>query len=269
MENKITFIIKTGGRKKNLYRLLGSIKKYHPEYQIIVTDDCSDDGDLNEIRNLYPSVELISLPFDAGLSFGRNEALKRVLTDYFVLLDDDFCLCEPLNFDKVLSQIDLQNGRYDILGGLLIEYRQHSGAIRRFAERLGRIVNMERLFMKSKKRNYIGMINISDDEVTVCAETNFFPSFKKVDIVLNFFAARTRAVKKIGGWRNELKLQEHSEFFVRTKMNGLKVCFSSDFIIEHWPGGNSSYAGRRSRDFSYLIPDLLQVKAFRSMLTGN
>ena len=270
MNDKITFIVKTGGRKRILYRLLDSIKKYHPEYPIICTDDFSDDSDFNEMMSLYPKVDFIRLPFDTGLSFGRNEALKRVFTDYFILLDDDFCLCEALDFNKVLQKINVINGCYDLMGGTWIEYREHSGVIARFAARIGRIFfRNEKLLMKPQKRNYIGEIHVADDEVTVNVKTNIFPSFQKVDIVLNFFAARTEAVKKMGGWRNELKLQEHSEFFVRAKMNGLKVCYSSEFIIEHWPGGDSLYVGRRSRDFTYLIPDLLQVKAFRVYVDGK
>lgn len=57
--------------------------------RVIVADNDSTDSSLSFLRQYYPAVEIIELEKNYGFAGGYNEALKRVVADYFVLLNSD------------------------------------------------------------------------------------------------------------------------------------------------------------------------------------
>jgi len=69
--------------------LLPSPRKLEFKNQpIIVVDDGRKPTELN-LHGLT-GVRVINLPFDVGLSAGRNAGVDACETEYFVTLDDDF-----------------------------------------------------------------------------------------------------------------------------------------------------------------------------------
>ena len=71
-------MIKTFERPAKLKRLVDSIRRLYPGLTIIVVDDS------RHPRNL-PEVENINLPFDSGVSAGRNAGVKAVGTTIHVV----------------------------------------------------------------------------------------------------------------------------------------------------------------------------------------
>jgi hypothetical protein len=74
------------------------------------------------------------------------------------------------------------------------------------------------------------------------------------DIVLNFFAARTRSVRDMGGWNARLKLGEHQDFFLRAKRAGLgvAVCPTYAVALHDQDHSDTDYKSKRMREFQYL-----------------
>lgn len=74
------------------------------------------------------------------------------------------------------------------------------------------------------------------------------------DIVLNFFAARTRSVRAMGGWNAQLKLGEHQDFFLRAKRAGLgvAVCPTYAVALHDQDRSDADYKSKRMREFQYL-----------------
>ncbi len=64
-------------------------KQELPLLKIIVVDNGSTDGSIEEIRLLYPFVEIIELGINRGLPAARNIGLKRSETDMVLLIDND------------------------------------------------------------------------------------------------------------------------------------------------------------------------------------
>lgn len=87
----LTVGVKTFLRTDKLRMCLESLAA-HPWQAVIVADDGPIDGErerlYEEAARRLPLV-LVKLPFDTGLSAGRNEIVARCGTEYLLVLDDD------------------------------------------------------------------------------------------------------------------------------------------------------------------------------------
>ena len=82
-----------------------------------------------------------------------------------------------------------------------------------------------------------------------------YPEFAETDLVLNFFLAKTERIKEIHGWDPKLKLQEHTEFFYRVKLNNLKVGFTNELSVQHHPVKLKKYSEKRNRNYTNVFMD--------------
>ena len=72
-----------------------------------------------------------------------------------------------------------------------------------------------------------------------------------MEIVLNFFAARTDALRAVQ-WDAELKVCEHEDFFWRAKAEGIRVGYSPCDCVRHLRDHGSA----RYRSFRNRIPEM-------------
>src|SRR5512146_1925795 len=113
LDGELTVLIKTFERPHTLARLVKSIRRRYPTLTVIVVDDSRHPEPL-------PSVETIVLPFDSGVSAGRQAGLDRVTTPYVLVLDDDFVFYRGTHLAPAVWRI-AQQPAIDILGGQLID----------------------------------------------------------------------------------------------------------------------------------------------------
>ena len=76
----LTIIIKTFERPHAVKRLFDSIRIFYSDLPIIIADDSR-----NPITSLGDA-KIITLPYNVGLSKGRNSLIDIVQTKYFLLL---------------------------------------------------------------------------------------------------------------------------------------------------------------------------------------
>ena len=181
-EASVTAVIKTFERPREVRRLVKSIRRTHPDLPIIVVDDSRD-------PRLVKGAELLAMPFNSGISVGRNAALERVATPYFLLLDDDFVFYRHTRVADSVAIIGA-HPEIDILGGQVVNLPDFTAHDYSWVTMQLRDVAPE-----FPPGSYVGGL----------------PVYSKVP---NFFIGRTEAVKAIG-WRDELKVMEHQEFFTR------------------------------------------------------
>ena len=179
---KLTAVIKTFERPRRCMALIESVHRYFPGLPIIVVDDSREPGD-------YPGCRLIHLPFDSGLSAGRNAGLAEVQTEYFLTLDDDFLFDRQTDLTGALAILD-QHPEIDLLAGEVVDLP---------------------LFIKHDTR---GSRLFPTDKLPRIPEGTIVGPAEIMAKVPNFFVARTDAVRLIG-WDPELKLLEHADFFTR------------------------------------------------------
>ena len=182
VDDRLTIVIKTFERPAALRRLVASIRRMYPSIPIIVVDDSRTPSEL-------PDVETIVLPFDQGVSIGRQAGLDRVRTPYVMILDDDFVFFRATDLGRALAKLERQP-RIDLLGGQLIDL-----PYLRFREPpIGRIFPTPAVPREPIRSTIDGLL--------VC------------DKVANFYIARTDAVRSVG-WTPQLRRVDHADFFTR------------------------------------------------------
>lgn len=248
----ITVIVKTMDRYESLKNLVKSVFKRYPNIKIIIADDgersCKE-RILNQFKG--KEIEYYNLEKDIGLSAGRNFLLNKVKTKYFVLLDDDMEFDKKTDINYALRKIEEED--LDIIGGYCRNYKTINNNFDRI------LVFFEKIFKYELPTNYIGTLNFKDSIFYADYIVHEFPEYKVSDIVMNVFVAKTKAVLDIGGWDEKLKLQEHTEFFYRSKLNKLKVAFTNHLSVQHHPVKLDGYKEKRDRDYTNIFMDKYKI----------
>lgn len=224
MKDKVTLIVKTFERPQCIKRLVYSIKLKYPNLKIIVADDSKYLIDI-------PGVEHLVMPYDSGVSAGRNLALSKVTTEYVVTLDDDFVFTDKTCLEKWIDILD--KTELDIIGGNVDGHP-----------------------------NYYASLHIEDNALV------FKPSpvgsekgFPLWNIVLQFWMGRTDKIKEIGGWDEEFKTVDHIIFFARS-IGKLKIGHCADVSSGHMPIQDPQYYQHRNgrmQQYLKLLMERLEV----------
>lgn len=240
----LTPLIKTFVRPNCLDNLLNSIQEYQTVWgvkfeHIVVIDDSDDEHKAlnNSVIAKYHNLSISMTQYDfnsLGLSKGRNEGLKKIATEHFLLCDDDFIF--DLNCDlEFVLHLAIEKD-IDILSG---HYR-----------------NIKFLKAKNYKRaNWIGFV-VENNEFDICnIYENIFPEFMYCDIAQNFFIGNTKSVREVG-FPEDLPLNEHNIFFLRCKENGLSVASTSKLYTKHLHlrNANFDYDKYRLRSIGFHSP---------------
>lgn len=193
----LTVLIKTFERPWVVRRLVESIRRLYPALAIVVVDD-------SRRPSRIEGTVTVELPFDSGLSAGRNAGLARIDTPFFVLCDDDFVffrgtrLVPLVRRMRTCPELDIAGGRVlDLPHYRHVDTRHRRAPGPRSSERVaGTIAGLERR-----------------------------------EVVRNFFVGRTETVRAVG-WDPDLKLVEHADFFGRAR-GVLTVAFDPELAVLH------------------------------------
>lgn len=199
LDREVTVVIKTFERPTIVKRLVASIRERYPTLPIIVVDDSRKPREL-------ATVETIVLPFDSGVSAGRQAGLDRVSTPYVLILDDDFVFSRATNLAPALAKL-VGEPRIDVLGGQLIDLPSH----RRRPPPLGQIFATDAKPIVPIGSKLAGM--------PVC------------DKVANFYLARTNRLRLVG-WDASLRRIDHADFFTRA-LGILVTVFDRELLCFH------------------------------------
>jgi len=195
----VTAIVKTFERPKQLQRLLESLRRLFPAVRVIVADD-------SRTPTQEAGVRTIALPFDVGVSAGRQAALAEVKTEFTWVLDDDFVLYRRTRLLPVLRALNEQP-RLDIVGGAVVDVPlgiKRSGATSPiYPTKAAPVVPLG---------TRIGRLIVRDK-------------------VLNFFVGRTSRLREVG-WDPALKRLDHADFFTRAR-GVLVTAYDDEFRCLH------------------------------------
>ena len=235
MLENVTIIIKTFERKKCLEKLLDSIEKMTFPCPVLIADD-SELPYKDDIEQKYGSLvtDYIILPFDSGLSKGRNALVDQVKTDYFLLCDDDFVFDQRT--DLIFMMNILENTEVDLLGGVLYDLLPSNEPSSPLSTRRKLLQLLRRRAKKERIRKYQGVYQVVNG-ICFVKPINYKPPYTRCDCVLNFFMAKTASFHEKGiRWDDNLKIGEHTDFFYTIfKNKSLVVATTEKVGISHQP----------------------------------
>jgi hypothetical protein len=197
--DNVTIAIKAFEKPRSLNRTLKSIRRRYPDIRILVADDSARPLPIDD-----PLTEVHRLPYDVGLSAGRNHLLSLVTTPYVFVTDDDHRFTRETRLETLLAL--LESHGLDIVGGRLY-YRR-------------------RIFFYLVRKYLDFQMNFEESGRTLrCVKVDMTTGadWVRCHVVSNLFLAKTDAVRSIDGWDPRLKLGEHIEFFLRAMRAGLTV----------------------------------------------
>ena len=206
----VTVIMKTFQRPRTAARAVEHLRRYYPEIRLLVADDSRE-----ALAFHHPGAEVVRLPFDSGISRGRNALLERVETEYFLLMDDDNWFSRQTRLERMLGILERE--RFDILACHVY--------LRRYTDRM---------FPKRRLNGFFMNLRLEDGALRMLDEPHQKTrAWRVCDLVENFFLARTQRVREMGGWDDRLKVAEHMDFFMRAQRAGLKVGYTPRAGVDH------------------------------------
>lgn len=207
----LTAIIKMFLRDEYTFNCIRSLKTFYPDIKILVADDGYHSEEKDRKMTELGVDKYIKMPFNSGLTKGRNLLTKLVETDYVLIGDDDFTYTKDTDLEKMLKLTYVA----DLVGGVV---------------RVGDSI-----------RHYEGFINRSEDGkgliYTALEQDNFSEyqgiKYKPCELTFNFFVAKTEIFNRVS-WDENIRISyEHSDFFLTCKENGVKVVYTPDSIVNH------------------------------------
>lgn len=90
---RVAIVILNYNTRKHLETFLPSVVANSPGARIIVADNGSPDDSVAFLQTHYPDVEVLDLKKNHGFAQGYNEALARVKSDIYVILNSDVEVC--------------------------------------------------------------------------------------------------------------------------------------------------------------------------------
>ncbi|MGF1465859.1 MAG: glycosyltransferase [Sandaracinaceae bacterium] len=175
----LTLLVKTFERPLAARRLVASVRRLYPRLAIVVVDDSRRPAPIDGCRSVV-------LPYDQGLSAGRNAGLAVVDTTFVLLADDDFVFFAGTRLEPTLQTMR-DHPAIDLAGGVRIDLPFHR-------------------VLPSRHRRPHGLAGP--------LPTGTIGGLPRRAMVPNFFMARAARVREVG-WDPALKLVEHSDFFGR------------------------------------------------------
>ena len=87
---KTSIVILNWNGQKYLEKFLPSVlATTYTNFEVVVADNGSTDGSVLFLEKNYPQIQIIRFEKNLGFAKGYNEALKKVVADYYVILNSD------------------------------------------------------------------------------------------------------------------------------------------------------------------------------------
>lgn len=230
MDERITICIKTFNRPDCCRNLIQSIRVFYPSITILVADDGDVPFECNDAN-----VKIFTMPFDSGLSAGRNLLVASATTPYVIIFDDDFVFESSSKFESALDTLET-NEDLDIIGFSMKNQKPYHGCFEKLNDHTLRLNKLESY---GTSRN----------------------GYKLYHIILNCFIARTAVLRK-HKWDEDLKMVEHSEFFWRGR-GVLKITYFPEIVVSHKQKRTAAYSKFRNRPhLKQLALEKMGIKSY-------
>jgi hypothetical protein len=234
VERDITVVIKTFERPEAVHRIVASVHRFYPRISVVVVDDSAEPLDRPP-----EGAKLVRLPFNSGVSAGRNEGLRHAETDVVLVADDDMVFTRRTDLERLMTV--LRTTPFDIVSCRWFEYDPWRGIAR-------------------GERRYEGTIDIRDGVYThtIGASRGVLAGLAVYDITHQFFVFSRERVG-VDPWDETFSVDvEHLDFFLAARARGLVSTRLADVWVDHRPALPPVYQSYRTN--TALARELLGQK---------
>jgi GT2 family glycosyltransferase len=205
-----------------LENCLHSLAPFSEKYEILVVDNCSNDGNFDSFVEKYPQVQFIASPINSGFGGGCRLGVRHSSGDYFLFLNPDTIANEGAI--NAMCQFLKSQHLYGI-----VSCRQHTNPAKHFLL----FPNFRRLF---------GVVKSIESRVSRCRfRVQKLGDFEFVvpDWVTGSVLMISREnYEKIGGWSSRFWMYyEDPDLCKRFANSGGKVALLTHVAIQHKHGG--------------------------------
>ncbi|HHU11170.1 MAG TPA: glycosyltransferase, partial [Intrasporangiaceae bacterium] len=220
---RVTVAVKTFERPAMIRRFVRSVRRVF-DGRIVVADDSRLPWTSRDRR-----VDVIALPFNSGVTVGRNTALAAVETDYVFISDDDIVFTALTDLAVLMDYLD-HNPEVDLVGVTLVDL-----PVRKLVDRASSPL------LPGSGAPRIPLGTVIDDQVVVGK-------------VAQVYLARTERLRLVG-WDENLRMVDHRDFFSRA--SGMLVSVQHNGVLAYHAQTpfDAHYARYREdvqADFAYL-----------------
>ncbi|MFT7582604.1 MAG: glycosyltransferase involved in cell wall biosynthesis [Myxococcota bacterium] len=214
----IDIIIKTFRRPASLRRLVGSIQRYYPDARVNIADDGDPDA---ATEAYYEALErdghtVHRLPFDVGVSAGRNHLVSVTRRPFLLVLDDDFVFSAETRLEMLLA-VALARPDAAVIAGRVEDICEDPA--------LRPVDRGPRRFWLDRRR----MLHLLPATAT---ESVAGHRCYVADMVANFGLFRRVALQDVA-WDPALKLYEHLDFFLGLASHPWRVLLVDQVRVGH------------------------------------
>lgn len=224
----VSIIIVNYNGSEVLLNCLKSLEKSSPSiaYEVIVVDNCSNDGSPDSVEQTFPNVLLIRQPQNRGFGAGNNVGAKFAKGEFLFLLNPDTILSEDIL--PHLIEIMRQDPTIGIVGPKLLN---PDGSLQLSVSPALSIAG-EYQARKQAKSYHLRNKTLF---------TQKFKDIQEVDIVVGaaFFIRKT-LFDSIGSFdENFFMYFEESDLCRRVQGNGWKIIYTPKVSLIHYKGFSS------------------------------
>jgi len=209
---KISFVIPHYGQPGNLLNCLSSLRKYHPDDEVIVVDDATGDESVPGLCFMHNAALLVNEK-NSGFAKTCNKGMKAATGDVIILTNNDIIFAE--NISEAMEQ-DVKDGA-GIIGGLLFypDGRVQHGGVWAQGRRIGHFAHGAKL------------------------EESPLVMFKRfcLSVTGALYAITRKTYESIGNLNEEYKnCAEDTEYSLRAWDGGFKVLYDPRIKAIHAEG---------------------------------
>ncbi|XP_075926328.1 beta-1,4 N-acetylgalactosaminyltransferase 1-like isoform X2 [Petromyzon marinus] len=237
ISNLVTVVTKTFLRYDKLKGLIASIRRFYPDITIIVADDSEHIEMLHE-----PGVEQYIMPYGKGWFAGRNLAISQVMTKYLLWVDDDFLFSENTKLERMVEVLEKSSLDVVRLLRLTVMCEGSQGQMNAtlvmivFFYCVGKVGGV----VSQNAFQHVFKVVPGDSDgdclyrtMSTYRRLDGFPTCSLVDMVVNFFLARTENMRSVS-FDPQFSRIGHPEFFI-DGLGKLRVGTCRDISIDHAP----------------------------------
>lgn len=246
MDTKIAFGITTFLRDHLMMECVKTTVNAVPLNSVILVADQGRESEEKKVFvEKHKSVKCTLLPFDCGLSAGRNFLVKQAKElgcEYIVIGADSIFVDESMIYVEELTRC-METSNIDLIGFDL----KNRIPWEAFVELIpGKYFELD--FVRTKQ----GAFN-SQNVKLIQNDANAL--IYKCELVKNFFIAKVDALLECP-WDEDLKLFEHEDFFWRFKKAGKTVAWTqycSGSYVDQKPPDYKQYRSRMYSEFKNIL----------------